>query len=109
MSGTHSEKRERERRIGENEAYWRQVNELAPPEPGMLNDVFCECGRLDCRERVAMTAVEYDAVRTSSTTFVVAPGHELLDFERVVDATDRFYVVEKNGEAARVAVQTDPS
>ena len=24
---------ERERRIGENEAYWRQVNELSPPEP----------------------------------------------------------------------------
>ena len=102
-------KSERERRIGENEAYWRQVNELAPPEPGVLNDVFCECGRLECRERVAMTAAEYDSVRESSTTFVVAPGHELLDFERVVDTTDRFYVVEKNGEAARVAVKTDPN
>ncbi len=56
-----------------------------------------------------MTAAEYDAVRESSTTFVVAPGHELLDFERVVETTDRFYVVEKNGEAARVAVETDPT
>ena len=100
---------ERERRIAENEAYWRQVNELSPPEPGMLNDVFCECGRLECRARVSMTVAEYGAVRAKSTTFVVAPGHELNDVEHVVDATERFRVVEKVGDAARVAIQTDPN
>ena len=100
---------ERERRIGENEAYWRQVNELAPPEPEMLNDVFCECGRLECRDRVQMTATEYALVRSSPTTFVVAPGHEIDDAEQVVATTDRFRIVEKQGEAARVAVETDPS
>lgn len=98
---------ERERRIGENEAYWRQVNELAPPDPGMLNDVFCECGRLECRERVSMTAAEYASVRARSTTFVVVPGHEIVDAERVIQTTDRYNVVEKEGAAARIAVQTD--
>jgi hypothetical protein len=100
---------ERERRIGENEAYWRQVNELSPPEPGMLNLMFCECGRLECRERVPVTATEYESVRSSSTTFLVCPGHALRDVERVVETTERFQVVEKEGEAARIAVETDPS
>ena len=100
---------ERDRRIGENEAYWRQVNELAPPEPGVLNSVFCECGRLGCREKVSMTAAEYDAVRARPTTFVVAPGHEIDGVERVIETNERFHVVEKQGEAAEVAVQTDPT
>ena len=99
---------ERERRIAENEAYWRQVNELSPPEPGMLNLMFCECGRLDCRERVAMTVSEYEAVRSSATTFVISPGHAIPDVEWVVETTERFEVVEKEGEAARVAIETEP-
>ena len=98
---------ERERRIGENESYWRQVNELAPPHPGMLSEVFCECGRLECRERVSMTASEYASVRARSTTFVVVPGHEIVDAERVIQTTERYSVVEKDGEAARIAVERD--
>ena len=100
---------ERQRRIGENEAYWREVNELAPPEPGMLNDIFCECGRLECRQRLQVTAGEYAIVRSSPTTFVVAPGHEITDAERVVETTERYRMVEKVGEAARVAVETEPT
>ena len=100
---------ERERRIAENEAYWRQVNELSPPEPGMLNLMFCECGRLDCRERVAMTVAEYEAVRSSATTFVISPGHAIPDVESVVETTERFQVVEKEGDAARVAIETEPA
>jgi hypothetical protein len=100
---------ERERRLAHNEAYWRQVNELSPPEPGVLNLVFCECSRLECSERVPMTAAEYEAVRASATTFLVAPGHEQNDFERVVDSNERFRVVEKEGDAARIAIRTEPS
>ena len=100
---------ERERRIAENEAYWRQLNELSPPEPGMLNAVFCECGRLECSVRVRMTAAEYDVVRSRPTTFVVALGHELTDVEHVVESTERYRIVEKEGEAAEVAIQTDPN
>jgi hypothetical protein len=99
----------RERRIGENEAFWRQVNELSPPEPGFLNAMFCECGRLECGERIPMTAEEYESVRARSTTFVVVPGHEIADVEHVVETTERFHVVEKEGDAADVAVQTDPT
>jgi hypothetical protein len=98
----------RGRRVGENEALWRQINELTPPEPGVMNLVFCECGLVTCTERVTMTAEEYADVRRASTTFVVAPGHEIPDVERVVDSNERYRIVDKEGEAAAVAIRTDP-
>jgi hypothetical protein len=98
----------RGRRVGENEAMWREINELTPPEPGVMNLVFCECGIVTCTERVSMTAGEYADVRKRSTTFVVAPGHELPDVERVVETNERFRIVDKEGEAALVAIRTDP-
>jgi hypothetical protein len=98
---------ERERRLAENEAYWRRVNELDPPDPGVMNAMFCECSRLACDERVTMTAAEYEHARARSTTFIVKPGHELPEIERVIETTDRYVLVEKQGEAAAVAVRTD--
>jgi hypothetical protein len=99
---------ERERRIARNEVYWREINELSPPpEPGVLNRVFCECGRTGCAEHVLMTAAEYESVRAASTTFVVVPGHELLEVEHLVSACERFSVVEKHGDAAQVARAAD--
>ena len=47
-------------------------------------------------------------MRSSPTTFVITPGHAILDVESVVDTTDRFQVVEKEGVAARIAIETDP-
>ncbi|HJU46691.1 MAG TPA: hypothetical protein VJ689_01055 [Gaiellaceae bacterium] len=99
---------ERARRIGENEALWRRINELAPPVPGVMNSVFCECGVAGCEAKVSVTAMEYEDVRRASTTFIVCPGHELPEAEVVVKANDRFVVVEKQGEAAAVAQRTDP-
>jgi hypothetical protein len=99
---------DRGRRVGENEAMWRQINELSPPEEGVMNLVFCECGLVTCTERVSMTAQEYEDVRASATTFIVAPGHELPDVEHVVTTNERYRVVEKEGEAAAIAARTDP-
>jgi hypothetical protein len=38
---------------------------------------------------------------------LVVPGHDN-DFERVVERSDGYAVVEKGGHAGRVAEQTDP-
>jgi hypothetical protein len=92
----------RKRRIAENEAIWRQINELAPPEPGSMSSVFCECGRTDCAEHITVTAQEYERARASTTTFVVTPGHEYPEVEQVVARTDRHLLVEKHGVAAAV-------
>src|SRR5262245_18128061 len=99
---------ERGRRVGENEAMWRQINELSPPDEGGRNLVFGECGLVTCTERVSMTAQEYENVLSSPTTFVVSLGHELPDVEHVISSNERFRVVDKEGEAAAVAARTDP-
>ena len=56
-----------------------------------------------------MTVTEYEAVRSSATTFVILPGHALLEVESVVETAERFQVVEKEGDAARVAIETEPA
>jgi hypothetical protein len=54
------------------------------------------------------TREEYERVRATSTEFMIAVGHEQTDIEEVVTRQGRFNVVEKRGEAAVVAQQTDP-
>ncbi len=72
-----------------------------------LGDWICECARHDCAERLALTLAEYSGLRAHPREFAVAPSdlHVLPDVERVVDRTDRFWVVEKYGEAGRLAEQ----
>ena len=36
----------------------------------------CECGRPDCTAVLHVRLEDYEAVRTSATRFLVAPGHE---------------------------------
>jgi hypothetical protein len=92
---------ERERRIGQNEVLYREVNERVND----LNDQFeltdelatfvCECGRLDCSEPMRMTGSEYARVRSDPATFAVKPGHEFPDVEVVVEEHEEYDVVRK--------------
>jgi hypothetical protein len=109
-------------RVGKNEAIFREVNErieevsgsflrlegdwVAGEEPTV--DFVCECGRVDCTDQVTMTLEAYEAVRAHPTRFLVVAGHEASKFERVVEQTPDYFVVEKFGEAARVAEEQDP-
>jgi hypothetical protein len=104
---------ERERRIGLNEAFFREVNERLEEiansvGTGALSDFICECGAADCTDRISLTLDEYRRVRSQSTTFAVKPGHQVDDVERVVLEHERYVVVQKENEAAQVAVETDP-
>ena len=97
-----------------NEALFREVNEriedvstaLAPDNAPM--EFLCECDDQDCVEKVSATRAEYEAIRAVATQFVVLPGHEDPDVEHVVQETERFLVVEKEGEAAHAAQEDDP-
>jgi len=99
-----------EERVARNEALFREVNErvegLAGDSPRI--DFVCECGDLDCLERLELTRTTYEQVRSDPRRFVVAPGHENPDVERVVARLEGYLVVEKVAEAARVAVEHDP-
>jgi hypothetical protein len=97
-----------------NEALFREVNEriesvstaLAPDDVPL--EFLCECDDPDCVEKVSATRAEYEAIRAVSTHFVVLPGHEDPGVEHVVQPTERFLVVEKEGHAAYEAQEDDP-
>ena len=55
-----------------------------------------------------MTLAEYERVRGEPTQFVMVPGHEAPEVERVVDATRRYVIVDKHPEEQEVALETDP-
>ncbi len=106
----------RARRIGENEAIFRQVNEqieevntgLAGLSDGKLH-IVCECGDLHCAATIAVTLDVYERVRADSTLFIVKTGHVVSDVEFVVADESDYQVVRKNpGDPAEVARETDP-
>jgi hypothetical protein len=103
-----------EKRAASNQALFREINGRVEA----LNEAFvdktvpyatwtCECARLDCIERMQMTIDEYEALRQTPTRFAVMPNeqHIFPNIERVVERTDRYWVVEKVGTAAAVAAQ----
>lgn len=102
---------ERVRRIGENEAVFREVNERIEEIAGTFYlsvlDVICECGDPTCTQRIEITRTEYEAWRHDATLFGVVPGHELPDVEDVVEEREEYVIVKKKpGLPAEVARET---
>ena len=100
--------------LAKNEELFRNVNErieevsAAVPWQEPLLGFLCECDRVGCEETFPATRAEYEQVRAEPTHFIVLPGHEDPRVERVISSTDRFVVVEKQGQTAADAQQTDP-
>jgi len=106
---------ERARRVGENEALFRVVNERIEDVNRAFGAVIgtmavvCECGAIECTEQITLAQHDYERIRADSTLFVIVPGHEVPDLERIVSRGDGFVVVQKIGEdAAALARDTDP-
>ncbi|MGH3045538.1 MAG: hypothetical protein ACRDNC_00815 [Gaiellaceae bacterium] len=103
----------RETRLARNETLFREVNERIESvsqnfEVDGAKEFLCECGREDCLEKVQLTRKEYEAVRAEPAYFLVLPGHERTEAERVVERHEGYLVVEKTGRAGDVAEQADP-
>jgi hypothetical protein len=107
---------ERKRRIGLNEAMFREANERIEE----LNQTFatltdelvlvCECGYADCTEKISMSPAEYEELRADAAHFAIVHGHEILDVEHVVAVREGYEVVRKDdGVARKIAEVTDPS
>jgi len=106
---------DREKRLAENEAAFRDVNEslryVADQGTATVQTMrlVCECGDGECSEFIDVTSMEYEGVRAVPTHFLVRPGHVAPEIERVVAENDRFAVVEKApGEPAEIAKESDP-
>lgn len=100
---------ERTRRIGRNEAIFREVNDQIE----RLNERFgaageealrvvCECGDLDCADQLLLPTEVYEEVRTDATWFIVKPGHEIPDVEDVVRRERDYLVVRKRAGGPEV-------
>ena len=99
----------RVRRIAENEARFRAINERLRGELEALGATdepigfVCECARVECRDVLEIAPAAYRAVREHPLRFFVMPGHELPDVETVVERHDPAYrVIEKPAEVADV-------
>jgi hypothetical protein len=105
----------RGRRIGENEIIFREVNERLR-ELGEsfsfvseIAEFVCECADTSCTERVQMALPEYEQVRSNPKWFLIIPGHEEPDYERVIERRNVYAVVEKlPGGPAGMAIRDDP-
>ena len=92
-------------RLGQNDSLFREVNDrlrelAAPVEPGApprLTQYLCECADDACLELIELTPEEYETIRSYRAAFVVFPGHESREANRVLERNDRFVLVERTG------------
>lgn len=106
---------DRARRLGLNEALFREVNERIQRVSESLQmtseqlAILCECGDESCTERVDVSIADYERIRADPTLFFVQPGHEAPDVEDVVERGPGWDVVRKRtGGPAELATELDP-
>jgi hypothetical protein len=106
---------ERERRLGLNEAMFREVNERVEDIHRTFNsdigtfEIICECGVVECTERMSVPISVYERVRGEPTQFLLQVGHEDPTVERTIENHETYIVVEKEGmDVEQVAEETDP-
>lgn len=106
---------ERARRVGLNEAIFRQVNEQIRSlnrefgtQEGTMT-VICECGDADCTERLEVGLTDYERFRDDARLYVIARGHQIPDVETVVEEAAGYEVVQKHeGAPAELSRKLDP-
>lgn len=80
-----------------NQRLLREVNERIVELTGWnetgVSLFVCECSDLSCTDAVEMSEAEYTLVRRDESHFLVFPGHERPESERVVQRNGRFVVV----------------
>jgi hypothetical protein len=95
-----------------NENIFREVNERLERLGEEFGDdaveFLCECADPDCSAALSIPVSAYESVRAGARRFVIVPGHQRADVERVVEEHPDYLVVEKVGEAGEVAEDTDP-
>ena len=85
-------------RLARNEILFREINErldeMSVPW-AKTTDYLCECSDLFCAKTFELTNDEYERVRAQATVFMVVPGHERPEIEKVIEENDRFLLVRK--------------
>jgi transcription initiation factor TFIID subunit TAF12 len=96
-------------RRARTEALFRDVNERIAESAHRFEaestQFVCECADANCTHRLEVTLDEYEDVRADGATFMLVPGHEHDDIERVIRKRGGFNVVEKMQRTVRATVQ----
>ena len=107
---------ERERRMAQNEALFREVNERVQETASQFGDFgenspqeyFCECANPDCTFRLTLTPAQYTSIRADPKQFVVLPLHYTPEVETLAVKKDAYWIVRKAGEAGEYVEKLDP-
>jgi hypothetical protein len=106
---------ERARRLAQNEALYREVNERVSEQaerhdarPKSIYDFICECSDIECTMRLEIPLGEYERVRANPRRFLIAPDHYLPDIETLMERHAGYWIIEKDDEAGEVAERLDP-
>jgi hypothetical protein len=96
-------------RVARTEALFREVNERIAERADLFGSdqasFVCECSDAACTERIDAPLDDYEDVRGDGAEFLLAKGHEQVEFERVVRRFPRFNVVRKVKPAVRRLVE----
>jgi hypothetical protein len=104
-----------DKRKAENEAVFRQHNELIQKNRDHLNELaiedgqhdlidndnlllqfVCECSDENCNARISMYSNKYNQIHKNRKRFIVVRGHETLEIERIIGVTTNYTIVEKD-------------
>ena len=106
---------ERTRRIGLNEAVFREVNErLADleesfPKPGRKLDLICECGDASCASRLEMDHEEYERLRADPATFATVTWRRSSSDVKRTTSCVRLPVARRNSPKRRTRAASQAS
>jgi uncharacterized protein (DUF1499 family) len=104
---------ENKARLARNEDFFREVNARISEKAESHGvdsheyEFFCECSDATCAERVTLTLSEYEHIRAEPTRFVVKKNHVVIEIEHIVEVVPDHVVIEKHGEAGRIAVELE--
>jgi len=97
-------------RLARNEILFRAINErldeMSVPW-SKTTDYLCECSEMSCTRIVELTSDQYEGIRSRATVFVIAPGHENHEIEKVIERNDGYLLVEKV-VAVEEIIEQDP-
>jgi hypothetical protein len=96
------------------ESLFRDVNERIAESAERFSsqeaEFVCECGNAACTDRIPASLEDYHAVREDGARFMLVPGHEDVQVEKVVSRRQRYSIVAKvkNRLVAETVRRLDP-
>jgi hypothetical protein len=104
--------RSEELQIAKTESRFRDVNERIAETAERIGaneaELVCECADPECGERLATPLEDYEEARADGSHFLVSPGHEEQEHERVIKTRPGFRVIEKLRGVGAVAQRLNP-